>query len=596
MALISCQSISKTFGARPLFENLSLTIDSGERIGLIGPNGAGKSTLIQILAGVQTPDDGIVTFRKGLRLGYVPQESRFDEGETVRSVVESAITSDHADHLEREGIVNLTAGRAGFADFSAPADKLSGGWKKRLAIARELAREPDVLLMDEPTNHLDLEGIVWLEKLLRSLPCSSLVVSHDRYFLENIASDMAEVNKIYPDGIYRAHGSYSEFLVQREDFLHAQSKQLEALENQVRKEVEWLRRGAKARTSKSKARIDMAGRLIGDLADLQARTATGTATVDFTASGRKTKKLLEAQDVRKDMAGRTLFDGLNITLRPGMRLGLVGPNGSGKTTLLRILAGQLKADSGTVERADGLRVVYFEQNRDNLDPEISLRKALCPHGDSVIYRDAPVHVVGWAKRFLFRTEQLDMPVGRLSGGERARLLIARLMLEPADLLMLDEPTNDLDIGTLEVLEESLLEFGGSLVLVTHDRYMLDRVSTTVLGLDGRGGAGLFADYSQWEDARDEEAKAKKPEASKEAAAPVVTKKRLSYKEQREWDGMEATIEAAEALVAAAHTEVEAASLTGEPARLQTAYAELQRLQENVDSLYERWGELGAKQN
>ncbi|HUS05210.1 MAG TPA: ABC-F family ATP-binding cassette domain-containing protein [Bryobacteraceae bacterium] len=593
--LISCQNIHKSFGARPLFDNLSLNISDGERIGLIGPNGAGKSTLMQILAGEQKPDDGTVSVRKLVRLSYVPQEAAFGEQDTARSVVAGARMAIR-DEGERTAYVGVTLGKAGFSDFDAKAVSLSGGWRKRLSIARALAEQPDLLLLDEPTNHLDLEGILWLEKLLKTSSFASVVVSHDRYFLENVVSDMVEINRVYPDGLFRVKGNYSEFLMRREESLAAQSKHQEALENRVNREVEWLRRGAKARTSKSKARIDAAGRLIEELADVNARTVRATTQIDFTASERKTKKLLVAASVCKQLGGKRLFQNLRTTLSPGVRLGLVGPNGSGKTTLLRLLTGELQPDSGTIERADNLRVVYFDQNRETLDPELPLRKALCPHGDSVIYRDRPTHVVSWAKRFLFRTEQLDLAVGRLSGGEKARVHIARLMLEPADLLLLDEPTNDLDIPTLEVLEESLLEFTGALVLVTHDRFMLDRVSTIVLGLDGQGGAENFADYSQWEQSLSQrQQKPVRTEALVVEKERPSAKKRLSYMESREWKQMEDLIAAAEAHLAACERDMQDPIYASDPRKLHENYEKLQSAQAEVSRLYERWAELEAKQ-
>lgn len=598
MSLISLQSITKKFGARPLFEGLSIVIAEGERIGLIGPNGAGKSTLITILAGIEKADAGVVAFRKNVRIGYVPQESRFEAGATVRSVLGATLQDDHTDEYERESAMNLAAGRAGFDSLDIDATALSGGWKKRLSIARELVREPDVLLLDEPTNHLDLDGILWLEKLLSSSSFASLVVSHDRYFLENVVSDMVEINRIYPEGIFRAKGNYSEFLLKREEFIEVQNKQRESLENTVRREVEWLRRGPKARTTKAKARIDQAGRMISELTDMQSRAVTGTTQIDFSGSGRRTKKLINAEGLRKQLGGRILFDKLNLNLGPGVRLGLVGPNGSGKTTLLRILAGEIEADAGTIERAEGLRIVYFDQHREQLDPSQPLRVALCPHGDNVIFRDRPVHVVSWAKRFLFRTEQLDLAVERLSGGERARVAIANLMLQPADVLMLDEPTNDLDINTLEVLEANLLDFPGALALVTHDRYMLDRVSTIVLGLDGKGGFGLFSDYSQWEQFRSESAKeaakTETPTPVKSTAVSTAPKKRLSYMEQREWDQIEALIHEAEAKLATVQRNLEDPEVTSDPKRLQECYAQLQPSEEEVNRLYERWAELEAK--
>src|SRR5712692_7985746 len=311
-----------------------------------------------------------------------------------------------------------------------------------------------------------------------------------------------------------------------------------------------------------------------ELAEVSARYQTGAAQIDFSASGRRTKNLLEAHGVEKQLGGRKLIGDLELALRPGMRLGLVGANGSGKTTLLRILNGEIAADAGTVERADGLRVVYFDQNRRQLDPQVTLRKALAPDGDSIIYRDQTVHVAGWAKRFLFRPEQLETPAGRLSGGEQARVLIARLMLQPADLLLLDEPTNDLDIPTLEVLEDSLTEFPGALVIVTHDRYLLDRVSTAVLGLDGKGNAQMFADYWQWE-ATGQPAEPPKQIKREDARTNAPAKKKLSYLEAREWEQMETRILEAEQELESIRAEMHSPEVVSDGPRLQACYVKLQ---------------------
>ncbi len=575
--LINLQEISKAFGAAPLFQGVSLTIGDEDRLGLIGPNGAGKSTLLQILAGIQDPDSGERSFRKLLRLGYVAQESNFEAGSTVGDLLTPEVL-----------------GRAGFVDGSADVASLSGGWKKRLAIAMELAKEPDVLMLDEPTNHLDLEGILWLEKLLKSAPFASVTVSHDRYFLENIATEMAELSRQYVGGLLRVKGNYSEFLIRRDELLSVQARQQDALQNKVKGEIEWLRRGAKARTSKSKARIDDAGRLMAELADVSERNRTGTARIDFQASERKTKKLIELRGLEKSLGGKPLFRNLDLRLSPGRRIGLVGANGTGKSTLLKILKGDIEPDAGMVERADGVRVVYFDQNRVQVDPTVTLKRALVSHGDSVMYQDKPVHVISWAKRFLFRPEQLEMPINRLSGGEKARVLIARLMLEPADVLLLDEPTNDLDIPTLEVLEENLADFPGALVLVTHDRFMLDNVSNIVVGLDGEGGAGVFADYSQWEEAQAAARKPVRAEKSGDRQKADTGKKRLSYLEAREWETIEKRIEEAEAVVSAKHDALEDPAVNTNPALLQKTVEELGTAQEAVDELYARWGELGAK--
>jgi len=452
-----------------------------------------------------------------------------------------------------------------------------------------------VLLLDEPTNHLDVEGILWLETAIQAAR-ASLVVTHDRYFLERVATQMVEVNRVYPQGSFQVSGNYSEFLEKREDFLEAQAKQKDALATKVRREIEWLRRGPKARTGKSRARIDSAGRLIEEFSAVTERSRSGTAKIDFTSSDRKTKRLIEAEGIGKTLGGRKLFENLNLVLSPGVRIGLVGANGSGKTTLLRLLEGVMQPDEGTIRCADQLRVVSFAQDRGaHLDPDRSLRRTLCPEGDMVIYRERTIHVAGWAKSFLFRDDQLDMPVSRLSGGERARVMIARLMLTTADVLLLDEPTNDLDIPTLEVLEDSLLDFPGALVLVSHDRYMLDRVSTMVIGLDGGPDgvqAGIFADYSQWEAFRSEPAAEKAAvKESRPATLPDEPKRKLSYLQQREWDGMESKILEAEQELARFQQELE--TFASDADRVGQAYEKMQAAQGRVDELYARWAELEA---
>jgi len=595
--LINVRGISKAFGAQPLFQNVSFTVSEGDRIGMIGPNGSGKSTLLRILAGAVQPDDGEIAVRKRLRMSYVEQESQFHAGDTVGSVVEKAMEGAEVPPAERGTLSAETLGRAGFLDLQAEAASLSGGWQKRLAIVQALVQSPDILLLDEPTNHLDLAGIAWLEELLERAAFACVVISHDRYFLENVANDVAELSRVYPDGLLRVKGRYSTFLEKKEDFLRAQSKRQEALENLVHSEIEWLRRGAKARTRKSKARIDKAGELMEELADLNARTRSATARIDFSATDRKTKRLVELQNVSYSVSGRVLFQNLNFIIAAGMRVGLVGPNGSGKTTLLRLLRGEVAASEGEILRADRLRIVYFDQTR-SLDPSLTLRRALAPEGDSVIYQERSIHVASWAARFLFKGEQLNQPIDRLSGGERARVLIAQLMLQPADVLLLDEPTNDLDIPTLEILEESLLEFRGSLVLVTHDRYMLDRISMVVLGLDGVGGAESFADYSQWEAWQDERRQAAETAASPLEASkprPAPAKKKLSYIEAREFAGMEQRIAEAEEALQQKRASAEDPAIASDAARLLAAHAELDQAQREVDSLYDRWAELERKQ-
>jgi ABC transport system ATP-binding/permease protein len=601
--LLNAQSITKAFGPRPLFRGLSFTVDESARIGLIGPNGAGKSTLLKILASEVEPDAGELSIRKRTRTSYVEQSSEFRAGQSVWSVMEDAVreTGVHAAEWDRQAVdrrIRETLGRAGFKDFTVAAASLSGGWRKRLAIARALAVAPDVLLLDEPTNHLDLEGIEWLEGILTGAPFASVTISHDRYFLEAVALEIAEINPTYPDGILRTRGNYSRFLEDKEAFLEAQQRRQESLENRVKTEIEWLRRGPKARATKAKARIDKAHALIGELAEVAARNRTANTDIEFSDSGRQSKRLVTFDHLGYEVNGRTLFRDLTFPLTAGTRVGLVGPNGSGKTTILRLLRGELEPGSGAIERANALRIVYFDQNR-QLDTSLTLRRALAPDSDSVVYQDRVIHVASWASRFLFTSEQLNQPVANLSGGERARVLIAKLMLEPADLLLLDEPTNDLDIATLEILEESLLEFRGALVLVTHDRYLLDRVSTVVLGLDGLGNAGRFADYLQWEawrDERQQEHDAGERSATTTPASNTAqsSHKKLSYLEAREYEAMEARLAEAEAALQRARETAENPAIASDAAQLQSALHELASAQAATDALYARWAELEAK--
>jgi ATP-binding cassette subfamily F protein uup len=605
--ILNAQGVSKRFGAVPLFQNISFAVNEGDRIGLIGPNGAGKSTLLAVLAGETSPDTGEVAVRKRARVGYVKQVSEYAKGATVRGVLEAALAESGVPQNEHEQRLRETLGRAGFADdgadtsvrMDAEAAALSGGWRKRLAIAEAMVTQPDVLLLDEPTNHLDLEGIEWLEGVLRAARFACVVVTHDRYFLENVASEVVELSRVYAEGLLKVRGTYSKFLEGRELYMEAQTKMQEGLRNRVNTEIEWLRRGPKARATKAKARIDNAHGLIAKLAEVDARTRTSSAGIEFAATDRQTKRLIEMEDVSIELGGREIVGGVNFGLTNGMKLGLVGPNGSGKTTILRAMSGEIPVSKGTVKRAANLRIVYFSQMRE-LDEGLTLRRALAPDSDSVIYQDRIVHVASYAAKFLFTGEQLNQPVERLSGGERARVLIARLMLQPADVLMLDEPTNDLDIPTLEILEESLLEFTGALALVTHDRYMLDRVSNVVLGLDGHGHARTFADYSQWEEWKEQGVGNREQGVVKAEAKPAgdaggkASKKKLSYMEQREFDGIEARVDAADARMAAAHDRLDDPAVTSNAELLTAALAEMEAAQHEHDAVYERWAELTEK--
>ena len=591
--LLSCRELSKSFGSRPLFERLSFGLFDGERTGLIGPNGTGKSTLLKILAGLETPDAGTLSPRRGLRVGYLPQQDRVEDappGITVLDRLLAALEGLGLEDYEAQARVEAGMDRAGFRDPLQEVHKLSGGWRKRLAILAQTLREPDLLLLDEPTNHLDLEGVLWLERFLTGMRLPFLVVTHDRRFLERVCSRVIELDRRYPEGHLSSAGSYSKFLENREIFLDAQASREDSVRNVVRGEIEWLRKGPRARTTKQKARIDRAGRLIDDLSELEYRNAQGRATtIDFLAGDRQANRLVNALGVSKTLGGRKLFGPLDIALRPGDKLGLIGENGSGKTTLMKTLAGLLPPDAGTVKLAEGMKTVIFDQHRDTLDLSLTLRRALCPAGEHVEYNGAFVHVNSWANRFLFRPEQLDFPLSRLSGGEQSRVLIAGLMRQPADLLLLDEPTNDLDIRSLEVLENSLRDFPGALVLVTHDRYLLDRICGAVLGLDGRGGYGYFGGLEQWEVWKRERDAEQVPEA-----APERKPSALDQREAAELRNIESAIRAAEKKVEIAATALEDPAIATDSEELHRRQVKLNEARARVAALFERWEELEAR--
>lgn len=591
-ALLTCYELGKSYGARRLFHNLSFTVHERERIGIIGPNGTGKSTFLKVLAGSAVADEGQVTRRKGVRVAYVPQHPQFPEGtveEVLFSRLEGLRLTGPYDLLTQ---VRITLGKMGFEDPGQKVSTLSGGWLKRLALAEQWAFEPELVLLDEPTNHLDLETILWLERLLQRAPFAYIVISHDRRFLEEVSERVIEMNPRFPSGFFAVDGPYSLFLEKRETFLEGQLRQEQRLRSKLRKEVEWLRRQPKARATKSRSRVEEAQRLQVDLGAVKSRNTVKSGKMGFSSTERRSKRLLVGKNLSKTRGGRCLFSQLDITLSPGTRLGIVGGNGSGKSSLLRVLAGEIESDTGTLKWAEGLRVVVFDQQREQLPQEISLREALCPSGETVHYREQSIHVNAWAARFLFEKERLDLPVKQLSGGEQARVLIARLMLQPADLLFLDEPTNDLDIPTLELLEESLLDFEGALVLITHDRLMLDQVSTELIAL-GEGLTGqYFADSSQWAQAL--ESLSKKAEAPKEAKLSSPRSKpkvKLSYKEKKELEGMEEEILALEEKLEGLQGQTETSEVMGNAEKLFTVCQEIEIIQAKLEARYRRWQEL-----
>ncbi|HLB52867.1 MAG TPA: ABC-F family ATP-binding cassette domain-containing protein [Chlamydiales bacterium] len=579
---MSCQNISKAYAGRSLFQDLSLSVFAKDRIGLVGLNGSGKSTLLKILLGLELPDFGVVAPRRGLRIGYVPQGCEFPNL-SPQEILMNALPVETPQY-EKERLAKTQLSQLGFSDHELMASSLSGGWKKRLSIGAELIKSPDLLLLDEPTNHLDLEGILWLETFLAKDAPTYLVISHDRYFLQHVTNRIIEMDKLYPKGIIAIDGPYTEFLVHKEAFLQGQLQQERRIATKARRETKWLQAGVKARTTKSQSRIDEAGEILEEYASIQARNLQKRAKIDFAATERETRKLLVAKNLSKEMGEKTLFRNLDFTLSPGSRLGLMGPNGSGKTSLLKMLAGEMAPDCGTIKKAEGLQVVYFDQHRAQLPLHLTLKEALSPKGDFVSFQGAEIHVNGWCKRFLFSPDLLEMTIENLSGGERARIAIAHLMLQPADILLLDEPTNDLDIPTLEALEESLLEFPGALVLISHDRYMLDRICNSVLALGNPDQVELFASYSQWEASTKNKTLSKKEPSEPRASS-------ISYAEKKELEGIERKIAKLEKELSSFNHLLEEKEIAEDAARLSEICNAIRLVETEIEQLYLRWEEL-----
>ncbi|MCX6988143.1 MAG: ABC-F family ATP-binding cassette domain-containing protein [Chlamydiae bacterium] len=586
--LLSANSLSKSFGPQILFDELSFSILSGDRIGLLGPNGAGKSTLLKILIGQESSDEGSLSKKQSVKIGYASQSPTFD----AVPIEEAAVKDIKAENKEEALLrARILLSKAQFTDLQMDSSTLSGGWKKRLDLVRALVNEPNLILLDEPTNHLDLEGILWLEKFLLRERVTLLIVSHDRYFLQNTCNRFFELNRCFPEGIFTSDGDLNAFFERKQLFLEGQLEQERSLKTTLRDEVEWLRRSPKARTTKSQSRVDRAERMIEELSHLKERNKKPKVKIQFSTSERATHKLITGHNLTKSLGGKPLFQGIDILLSPGVRMGIVGKNGTGKTTLLKILAQQIPLDKGTVKYADNLKVVYFDQHREQIPLHLTLKEALCESGDTVYYQGQQIHVNSWAARFLFTPDRLMIPLHCLSGGERARILIAKLMLKPADVLFLDEPTNDLDIPTLEVLEDSLKSFPGAVVLISHDRCLMDNTCTTILSLGGVNDPHFYSGYSQWEKGQVSQIASKTSTLKEEKTSTSARPKKLSYHEQKELEGMGKSIEEAEKKL---EILLQASQSNQDPSKAADIYHQLSQAQEILENLFIRWQELENK--
>lgn len=603
--LLSANNLSHSFAGRTLFKGVSLGIFEKDRIGLVGPNGAGKSTLMKILCRQLKSDVGDVVWRRGLQVGYLNQNPQFEPGEQLYD----AIVSKALDPIEATAKAYEWISKLELDQFSIdmPVDQLSGGWKKRVALARELVCEPEILLLDEPTNHLDIEGILWLEDFLTNAPMAVMTITHDRLFLQRVANKIFDLDQKNPTNLLVVDGDYSQYLETKDLLVRGQQHRQWTLQNTLRRETEWLRRGAKARQTKQKARIERASDLKDDVQELAFKNRQRKIGIEFDKGDRAPKKLIEADQITKIFGDQVLFYNFSTLVSPKTRMGLIGPNGVGKSTLIKALLGRESIQSGQIKLAEDVQISYFEQNRETLNPKLSLLKNICPEGDYVNYLGQYVHARSYLERFLFEARQMDLPVERLSGGEQSRLRIAQMMLEPANVLVLDEPTNDLDLETLTVLEASLKDFPGAVILVTHDRYFMDQVANEILAFStdeqGRGVLERFADYLQWEAWKTErDLQKNKAPQKKNISSGIETNgvprdenlKKLSNKERSELEKMESVIQNLEAEVKVLELTSAQPEVVANASRLQELFSEITLKQKKVEDLYLRWADLTSR--
>jgi ATP-binding cassette subfamily F protein uup len=594
-------NIEKTYGLELLFKNFSLGIEKGDKIGIIGPNGAGKSTLLKITAGLVSPDSGEINRVKGLNCEYLDQDPDFDDSFTAGNIISASIEQSLKKNPGKEGEIRKVIGLSGMSEYDdTKVGLFSGGMKKRLALTCAMMQLPDILLLDEPTNHLDLSGIEWLENMLNTSGFTYISVTHDREFLNNCADKIIEISPVFPGSYFIVDGNFETFLDKKDLFLQNQSEKVLSLANKMRREDDWLSRSPKARTTKAKFRIDKAYELKDELKQTRSRDNVNfSPEIEFESTGRKTKRLINAEKISKSFSGQKIIDEFSIVLQKNDRLSIVGPNGSGKTTLVDMLSGQSFPDKGKVEHVENLQILYFDQKRAFLDKSKTPKDILAPDSDSVIFQNRKIHIISWLKRFGIAKEQINQPVHSLSGGEQARILMADLIRTPCDVIFLDEPTNDLDIPTIEMLEDALLNFDGCVVAVTHDRYFAKALGSKYICINEDGTPGIYSDLSQW---KKEASKVLKKTDKKEKKEIQVKKqpenkpKKLSYKYQLELDLMEEKILENEELVKKLEIMAADTELMKNTKEYIKVCEDLKKAQEKTEELYERWEYLESLKN
>jgi ABC transport system ATP-binding/permease protein len=639
MPLVAADRVSIAFGHLPLLDEASVQIEPGERVAVIGRNGTGKSTLLRVLSGEMTADSGSIWRSVGLRTARLEQDAPLSDPRPVFDVVAeglgdlselvasyhhaAVLVSDEATpaRLERLGrLQHELEERDGWRleqrveqivshlDLPADAvvDTLSGGWRRRVLLARALVSQPDLLLLDEPTNHLDIDAIAWLETYLAEFPGAVLFVTHDRAFLQRLATRVIELDR---GRLTSWPGDYGTFLVRKEEWLANEAIQQEKFDKKLAEEEAWLRQGVKARRTRNEGRVRALLRMRAERAER--RDQPGAVRLQVEQADPSGKVVFEADDAGKSFDGRPVVRNFSARIVRGDRVGVIGPNGAGKTTLLRLLLGELEPDEGEVRRGANVEVAYYDQQREQLDPERTVFETIGDGNEVVTVAGRPRHVNGYLRDFLFPPERARSPVKALSGGERNRLLLARLFTRAANVLVLDEPTNDLDLETLELLEAQLVEWPGTLILVSHDRVFLDNIVTSTLVLEGGGRVGEYVGgYEDWQRVKRADAAAARAATAPSARAArddrpgqaaaqdggALARRRLSYMEQREFDRLPARIEALEAEQQRLHDAVAAPHFYKEaPDAIRSVLSRLEALQVELIAVYARWDELDSRQ-
>ncbi len=635
MPLLSVDHLSFAVGTRSLLKNVALSVEKGERIALIGRNGEGKSTLLRILTGEQRPDEGEVRLAPGARAAYLQQDPRMESEATVYDLVLQGLGSLHDTLLEyHEVIARMAQGdeaamqrldvlqheldaRQGWdvarrveevitrlqLDPERKARELSGGAQRRVLLAQALVQEPDLLLLDEPTNHLDIASIEWLEGFIRDFRGAVLFITHDRAFLQRLANRIVELDR---GQLTSWPGDWDNYLRRREEREHAEAQHNAEFDKVLAQEEVWVRQGIKARRTRNEGRVR---RLLALRAERAERVSKqGKVDVSLASAPTSGKIVVEAEHVSKSFAGKMLVRDLSIRIQRGDRIGLVGPNGVGKSTLLKLLLGEIAPDSGKVSIGTQLHIAYFDQHRAQLNPEWTALENICDGGDRLDVHGSNMHGMGYLQRFLFTPDRARTKVAALSGGERNRLLLARLLAKPANLLVLDEPTNDLDLETLEVLEQALIDYDGTLLVVSHDRAFLDNVITSLLAFEGDGRIReVVGGYADWQRIRAQETSVTRDASKAQVTAPpsvaapsaqhaappkVQGKAKRSFKEQRELEQLPARIEALEQEQAALSAQSsDPAFYQCDQAAIKTVLDRLSAIALELDAAYARWAEL-----